>query len=108
MQDDLASTVRWYAANAAHLRSFEDQEEVMAMFILRDVIADRLKSQELTSEYQEKLAQADAIVADLRYWLVGTHPDVFHPDRKTTVPHEHWWWYLDEGPQVRAKALEAA
>ncbi len=109
MPVDLASSIGVYASMVRHLSSYEEQEEVLAALIWRDEVHEELlKGVSLAPDLSAELVAADDLLVRQRERLVERFPDAFHPDRKRNRSRDYWWWYLDEGPQVREEAGRAA
>lgn len=75
---------------------FYDLEAELALFV-RDALEDRWH--ELDEEQESRVLALDEE-------LVRHHKRVAVAlaDWKFDQPRERWWWYLDEGPQVRDTA----
>ncbi|CCF85619.1 hypothetical protein NITHO_5240006 [Nitrolancea hollandica Lb] len=86
-----------------HIHEYEDELEAEAAFNWRDAIKVALDAGAiLDGETMDLLAQADDRLMARREALVRRFPNLFHPERKAEIPKAYWWWYLDEGPRVRA------
>jgi len=86
----------------------KEDDDVIATLAERDGIQDEISAgTKLTSEQSETLKQADDVLLSQSRKVVAMHPDVFTPDRQNAGPRSYWWWFLNEGPQVREEA-EAA
>lgn len=107
MREDLASDVRLWDFMVRHFGTYDDDEELIAAFIRRDEIHDQLKAGATLSDELRSLLRAadDAAVRQARS-LANRFQDTFWRGRH--LGREHWWWYLDEGPQVREEAEKAA
>jgi len=101
--------VRVYAAMVDSLALYQDELEVEGAFNWRDSIAERLEAgEQLPPESAALLRRADDQLMRQREMLVRRFASVFDPERKATVPRALWWWFLDEGPQVREQAKGVA
>lgn len=81
--------------------SYED--DVLWALIGRSALQERWD--ELAEEQREEVQHIDDM-------LVGLHARVAEAIetvvRQRESDHTHWWWYLDQGPQVREKAEQVA
>ena len=67
------------------------------------LIRNRISEMDLSPEQKAEVSEADDLLVKHRRliteWLsMGSVEE----------PIAHWWWHLDEGPQVREQAREAA
>ena len=109
MSEELEFDVRMWAAQAPMLSEYDEYLEVSGALVWRDEIQKALDAGEpLSSEYRAMLREADDKLMAQREELVSRFPYVFTPDRQEAGPHSYWWWFLNEGPQVREKAERAA
>lgn len=109
MYEKLVASLRLYAARVKVIAQEEEDDDVIATLAERDGIQDDLDAgARLTVEQEAFLRQADDLLVSQARTLVDRHPDVFTPDRQNAGPRSYWWWFLNEGPQVREKAREAA
>lgn len=109
MPRDLDSKVKIYAAMIDSILEYEEDMEIYAALNWRDGIKESLDAGEtLDTENQNRLTRADEMLIAKRDLVVSRFPHIFHPQEKGLPPRSQWWWYLDEGPQVRAQALAAA
>ncbi|MBI2321795.1 MAG: hypothetical protein HYU88_06815 [Chloroflexi bacterium] len=65
-------------------------------------VRDRLDKAQLTDVEQQELRELDDLLVKYSDVIVANMPP------RADVSRSHWWWYLDEGPQVREEALAAA
>jgi hypothetical protein len=103
---DLVSDIRDYAAMVKDLPSYDEQEEVLNLFIRREVIQDALRAGGTPPAAElRRLATADALLTKHRPRLAKRFPELFEP--KPDLPREYWWWYLDEEPRPVATVHSA-
>lgn len=108
MRKSLVSEIELYKEMTEHLSKYRDSEEVIALFVNRELIHDRLlRGEKVSSEVLGLLEEGDKTLASLWRKLFLTFPTVFEPGRKANIPRAYWWWHLDEGPQVREEAEKA-
>ena len=105
----LETKVEIWAAEVEALRRADYYMEVTNALVIRDGIQDALSAGgKLSPSHEALLRKADDKLLAQRERLVARFPEVFTPDRQEAGPRSHWWWFLNEGPQVREKAREAA
>ena len=108
MSKELERSIDVWAAEVENISHYDDELEVSAALVRRDGIQDALNAGEtLTPEYRAKLRDADEAFWAQREALVAKFPGVFTPARQEAGPPSYWWWFLNEGPDVR-KRREAA
>lgn len=109
MPNDLGSLIRLYAEMVENLSDYLDEEaELVELFIRRELIEDALRAgAEFSTTERERLRAADATLVRRRRRILRRFPKLF-AERSADVPRLYWWWYLDEGPQVRGEALVGA
>lgn len=109
MPRTLDSKVRIYVAMVDSLPRYTDELEVEATYLWREDIANALDAGEkLDAESKALLQRADQRLVEQRPLLVKRFPTIFAVERKAEIPRRYWWWYLDEGPQVREQAERVA
>ncbi|MBI4496479.1 MAG: hypothetical protein HY689_01070 [Chloroflexi bacterium] len=105
MPRDLGSQTKLYAAMVKHLPLYDEDIEVTNLFVTRELIDDEVSGGTTHSaEEARRLEEADVALVKLRPLLIRRFRDMFSL-RPPDVPRRYWWWYLDEGPQVREQAL---
>lgn len=82
----------------------EDRADLLSPGEVFDLLwlRERLAECRLTDAEQSELRELDDVLIK--------HQDVISANMppRPEVPRARWWWYLDEGPQVREEALAAA
>ena len=97
---ELESTLKEYENRIAYIaddRNWED--DVWNALICRDLLEDSLE--QLSDEQQHRLMIADSRLVALHNRVGQVLP------ARVTHPRSRWWWFLNEGPDVR-KRREAA
>jgi len=108
VSEKLEASIRLYAARVEVIGEEKEDDDVIATLAERDGIQDEIDAgAELTLEQRKALKQADDLLVSQARRVVAMHPDVFTPDRQDAGPPSYWWWFLNEGPDVR-KRREAA
>lgn len=104
MSEELERSIDIWAAQVENISRYDYYMEVSNALVWRDGIQDALDAGEtLTPEYRAKLREADEAFWAQREELVAKFPDVFSPARQEAGPPSYWWWFLNEGPQVRER-----
>ncbi len=108
MSEKLEASLRLYAARVEVIAEEKEDDDVIATLAERDGIQDEINAgAKLTPDQMRILEQADDRLVSQARRVVAMHPDVFIPDRQEAGPRAYWWWFLNEGPDVR-KRREAA
>jgi len=103
---DLVADIRDYAEMVEDLPSYDEREEVLNLFILREVIEEELHRGAVPSPADlKRLEAADTVLAKHRARVLRRFPELFDP--RPEVPRAYWWWYLDEAPRPAARARSA-
>ena len=100
MAPALTTTLQSYANLAQLLEEKWADPDVYILLYQREELADHFD--ELTLAEREILLQADAVLASKWQIVSDFVPLPMYRDRK------RWWWFLNEGPQVREQAQELA
>jgi hypothetical protein len=101
--DNLAYDIRMYAAMVEDLPGYDDWMEVTNLLTWRDAIHDALPDGvALPSTQAALLARADAKLLKRRALIAERFPEV--AERTASIPKDHWWWHLDQGPPAQAEA----
>ncbi|MBI4497500.1 MAG: hypothetical protein HY689_06355 [Chloroflexi bacterium] len=97
----IADVLASYKIYLADLRK-EDMEssEILLVLITRDEIEQRWA--ELSPQQQRHVERLDATLAIHYAKVAAVLPNALSTDRA------RWWWFLHEGPQVRAEAKGVA
>ncbi|MBI4496762.1 MAG: hypothetical protein HY689_02545 [Chloroflexi bacterium] len=66
------------------------------------IIRDELAAAQFSEEEQQELARLDGLL--LKHWRIIATNLLDYRDKSRA----HWWWHLDEGPQVREQARGVA
>lgn len=82
----------------------EEYEDLLSPAEVDDlcIIRDSLAMISLSEVERQELAHLDALL--LKHWRIIAANLLSYGDK----PRAHWWWHLDEGPQVREQARGAA
>ncbi len=87
-----------------HLQGISDEEtydtEALLTLVARDKIKDRWP--ELSTPQRERVFSLDDRLATMHRRVADVLP---HP---SVTDRLRWWWFLHEGPKVRAKGRDAA
>ncbi|MBI2321922.1 MAG: hypothetical protein HYU88_07485 [Chloroflexi bacterium] len=106
MLSDLVSDIEVYGTMIDLLPRYKERAEVAEIFIRRELIDAALGETAASETVVHQLDEADAKLLGHRSLLLRRFPEVFRL-RAPNIPRRYWWWYLDEGPQVREEALAA-
>ena len=108
MPRNLVSQLEDYAEKVRALTHLNEPEWVVELFIRRELIDDALRSgASLPIAAQAQLEDADKTLLRRRSFLMKRVGDLFSL-RAPDIPRRYWWWYLNEGPQVREHAEATA
>lgn len=104
MPIDLISLIDLYAWNVEEgLPYYDESDEVIEVFIRRELIEDALQAGATPPvAILKQLEAADKMLVRRRRRVVRRFPELFS-ERTPDLPRCYWWWYLDEGPQVRER-----
>ncbi|MBI4507129.1 MAG: hypothetical protein HY691_16485 [Chloroflexi bacterium] len=97
-----------YAEMVQSLPLYRDREEVINLFVMREFIEKKLDRTPLAGAAIQQLERADTALTLHSTLLRQRFRDLFRSCRPSDVPRSYWWWYLDEGPQVREQARALA
>ncbi len=98
MRGHLVSDIHAYAEMVEDLPSYDEAEEVLNLFIRRELIHEALPAGPVPPIAElQRLEAADAVLAKHRAHVAERFPELFEP--KPDLPREYWWWYLGEEPR---------
>lgn len=109
MPKDSASLIELYAWNVEEgLPLYDEGLEVVEIFVEREMIENALQAGVKPSPAELlRLEGADRMLIRRRRRVIRHFPELFS-ERTPDLPLCYWWWYLDEGPQVRQLVKEIA
>ena len=84
------------------IEDLDEPEDLCSQALIVLSTRDSLAQLPLTEQEQQALSRLDAELIKRWETLAECLPFPSEHDRK------HWWWFLDEGPQVREEALQTA
>jgi len=91
-----------------HLPDYAEELEVVNAFVTRETIEDEVRAgAALDAAERQRLEQADNRLLSRHSVVLRRFPHLFSA-RPGNIPRRYWWWFLDEGPQVREQAREVA